>query len=346
MPTKSKKVNQYEDAIANLPEGAFLGSLLWFSISQADVNLDTARAELANVGLNTDTLRKILRPIDAFKKASRDISKKFKPSAGIRSEILVRPVGEDGGEQAHRHLILERAVVSGGTARRISYDKVGQVVFNRGAKEKGEYFGYSVESRRTGGNMSSPLTDEEEAWLDSSLASFADRFDHLLHYMDSHAVRSFVRDYIERLSGTLVKESGGLYFVSQEHVEEVAALGTWVRSIGSQFHSLPLLNLVEQRQMIMDAFEDETIKEVERLMLEVQKILADPDRQIEERTFDTYGVRAAELTGKVQEYSDMLGNRADRAAAEISIYSQQVLALSSRIRTTKAFTAKTVGGSS
>jgi hypothetical protein len=332
--TDPSTMSNYTDAIANLPQEAFLGSLLWFSISQADVNLELARDELTKAGLSTGTMRKILRPVDAFKKASREIGNKFKPFGGLRSEIMVRPVGEDG-EQAHRHLILERAESQAGRKRRVFYEKVGEVVFTRGVKKDGEYLDYGVESRRTTMHLSSPLTRDEDEWLTKGLEQFPDRFDHLLHYMDSHAVRSFVRDYIDSLSGTCVKESGGLYFIKQQHAEEVAALGNWVRSIGSEFHSLPLLNLADQRQMIMEAFEDETVKEVERLMGEVEKILADPDRKIEEKTFDSYGMRAAELSKRVAEYNDMLGARADRASIEISTYSRQVLALSSRIRDTK-----------
>jgi hypothetical protein len=335
--TKPSTMSSYTDAISNLPDEAFLGSLLWFSISQADVNLELARDELTKAGLNTGTMRKILRPVDAFKKASRDVGHKFKPFGGLRSEILVRAVGEDG-EQAHRHLILERAENRAGKKRRILYEKVGEVVFTRGVKKDGEYLDYGVECHRTTMNMSTPLTDEEDAWLTARLDEFGDRFDHLLHYMDSHAVRSFVRDYIDSLSGTCVKESGGLYFIKQEHAAEVAALGVWVRSIGSEFHSLPLLNLADQRQMIMEAFEDETIKEVERLMTEVQKILADPERKIEDKTFDAYGMRAADLSGKVAEYNEMLGARADRASIEISTYAKQVMQLSSRIRTAKSTT--------
>ena len=86
--------------------------------------------------------------------------------------------------------------------------------------------------------------------------------------------------------------------------------------------------------MILEAFEDETIKEVERLSLEVAKILKDPDRKIEERTFDSYSLRAAELSSKVNEYNSMLDARADRAGLEIKTYASQVLALASRIRTT------------
>src|SRR4051812_28782586 len=127
----------YEDAIANLPQQAFLASLLWLSISQADVKLSAAQDELVNLALSTTPMRKILRPVDAFKKASREFAHKFKPIAGVRSEILVRPVGEDG-EQAHRHLILERAVIQAGKRRRVFYEQVGEIVFTRGAKKNGE----------------------------------------------------------------------------------------------------------------------------------------------------------------------------------------------------------------
>lgn len=331
----------YTDAIANLPQEAFLGSLLYFSISQADVNLENARRDLTAVGLSTDTLRKNLRPVDAFRKASKRFEKKFKEQGGIRSELMVRPVGEDG-EQSYRQLVLERAVVQAGKKRRVFYEKVGEITFTRGIKKDGEYLDHGVECRRTTAHLGDALTDEEDQWLTEQLATFQDHYDHLLHYMDSHAVRTFVREYIYALSGTCVKESGGLYFIKQDHAGEVEKLANWVRSIGSEFHSLPLLNLSEQREMILEAFEDETIQEVERLMEEVRKILADQDRKIEEKTFDAYADRAAVMAAKVQEYNNMLGTRAERAAYEINIFGQQVLNLAPRIRESKTTKAKTV----
>lgn len=333
--TDTHVISNYTDAIDNLPDEAFLGSLLWFSISNADVNLEVARDELTKAGLNTGNLRKILRPVDGFKKAAREVAHKFKPIDGVRSELLVRPVGEDG-EQSHRHLILERAVVQAGKKRRVFYEKVGEIVFTRGVKKNGEYSGYGVEVRRTTSNLSSPLTADEDAWLTERLATFEDRFEHLLFYMDSHAVRTFVRDYIDSLAGTCVKESGGLYFVSQRHSDEIDKLGVWVRGIGSEFHSLPLLNLTEQRMMIAEAFESETIAEVERLGGEIAKILSDPSRTIETKTFDAYGERAAELASRVKTYNDMLDTRSERAHIEVQMFASQVMSLASRIREPKA----------
>lgn len=328
----------YTDAIQNLPEEAFLGSLLFFSISQADVNLSNAKRDLSALGLHLD---KILRPVDAFRKSTKEFAHKFAPIDGVRSELLVRPVGEDGA-QAYRHLILERAVVKSGQKRRVFYEKVGEITFTRGVKKDGEYGGHGVEVRRTTDHLSSPLTLAEDQWLTERLVTFEDRYNHLLNYMDSHAVRTFVREYIYKLSGTCVKESGGLYFVKQEHAEEIAKLAQWVKSIGSEFHTLPLLNIADQRAMILEAFEEETIEEVGRLMGEVQKILGDPDRSIEEKTYDAYALRAAELSAKVLEYQQMLGERADRASIEISTYTQQCLSLSSRIRQSKSTKAKVI----
>jgi hypothetical protein len=341
MSTNTSAMVDYTSAIENLPEEAFLGSLLYFSISQADVNLANAKRDLAAAGLSTDTLRKNLRPVDAFRKASKRFEKKFKPVNGIRSELMVRPVGEDG-DQAYRHLVLERAVIQAGKKRRVFYEKVGEITFSRGVKVAGEYKDHGVTCRRTTANLGDALTNEEDQWLTEQLATFQDHYDHLLHYMDSHAVRTFVREYIYALSGTCVKESGGLYFIKQDKTDEIERLAEWVRSIGSEFHTLPLLNLTEQKAMILEAFEEETIQEVERLMGEVGKILSDADRKIEEKTFDAYADKAAVLAAKVQEYNAMLGARAERAAYEISIYGQQVMNLSSRIRESKTTRAKTV----
>lgn len=344
MTTATAPISNYTDAIASLPQEAFLGSLLYFSISGADVNLANARRDLTNAGLNIASLRKNLRPVDAFRKATNDFKKRFPETpAGIKSELMVRPVGEDGA-QAYRHLVLERTVVQAGKKRRLFYDKVGELTFTRGAKKLGEYEGHGVEAKRMTNHIASPLTLEEDQWLTEKLITFDDRYNHLLAYMDSHAVRTFVREYIYSLSGICVKGSGGLYFVGQDHAVEIGKLGEWVRGIGSEFHSLPLLNLVDQRDMILEAFEEETIEEVERLMSEVSKILLDPDRQIEEKTFDAYALRAAELAQKIGEYNSMLGARADRAAGEVSMYSQQVMSLMSRIRESKTTKAKVVTG--
>ena len=319
----------YAEAIANLPQEAFLGSLLWFTISNADVNLEQARTDLAAAGLDVSLLRDGFRPVDAFRKASIEFGCKFQAVNSQRAEFLVRQVGNDSG-QSHRHVVLERAEYGTGKKRRVAYDTVAELVFTRGAKKNGVYTGFSLQAKRVG--LDVDLHPEEEAWLADRLNGLQDRFDHLYTHLDSHAVRTFVRDYIYSLQGLLAKESGGLYFVQQSNSQDLAGLGDWVRSIGSAFHSLPLLNMADQRQMILQALEDETVKEVERLMEEIATILREPNRTITDGTYDGFSQKAMDMQARLANYTQVLGQRSDRAALDVDMFSKQLFALAGRIK--------------
>lgn len=340
--TDTTTMRDYAQAIANLPEAAYLGSLVYFTISRADVELDKAKRDLGDVGLDTTLLKKELQPRHAFAKACRRFARKFKAADDVRSELLVRPAGDDDA-QAYAQLILERVRMVKGEKRKIFFEKVGELTFTKGHRENGEVVGDGVDSRRTTGHLDrKDLTEEENDWLTERLALFAYDYDHLLNYMDSHAVRTFVREYIYRLRGTCVKESGGLYFVKQDQMEEVRKLAVWVDAIGSEFRTVELLNVADKREMIAQALEEETIGEVNRMMVEVAGILQNPDRKIEESTYEGYMHKAVDLSSKIQEYDNMLGQRATRAELEIGIFQQQVLALAARIKSSSTMQARTV----
>jgi hypothetical protein len=326
----------YENKVAqSIPGDAILGSLIWFSISNADVSLDEAREALTTLGLSTGTLRRRLRAIDAFKKASNSLARSnLFHSDGIESNFLVRQVGQDA-DASHRHVILERVSTQTGKRRKLSYDKVAELVYTRGA--------YDTDGVTTVGdslevNATMPagleLSKEEQAWLDANLPVVHERVEHWKTHLDSHAVRSFVREYIYLLAGTCVRESGGVYFISQKHAETISKLTQWVRSIGSDLHSLPLLDLVDQREMLLRAFEEETMSEVDRLSGEMSKILGS-DKSITQATFDSYIAQAVNLMAKSDEYAGMLNARLDDTNIRLEMFKRQTLTLSGRVKQPK-----------
>lgn len=344
LPTSNLKpqIDGYVDAVRNLPDEAFLGSLVFFSISGADVNLTHARANLIEAGLPLEGLRKNLRPVDAFIKAAKTLAVDAGERDGIRSEFLARSLGEDEVE-VRRQIVLERAHVSlSGTRRRLNYLPVADVMFTRGVKKKGQYSGHGVSVMRRS-TIGHELTDREEHILvngtdplrPTGLANFEKTYEHFLDFMDSHAVRTFVRTCIESLNGVQVKSSGGLYFIPQTNVELVTKLRDWVRSIGSEFHALPLLDLGEQRDMIIKAFEEEAYEELHRMAADVADILGQEDRTIESRTYEAYTKRGMEIATRVDDYAQMLGARATRADMEMGVFTSQLMALSSRIRASR-----------
>lgn len=331
-------IAQYSNAVAEkVPAEAILGNFVWFTINHADVDLEKARTDLTNLGLSTATLRKRLRPIDAFKKAANTLAKaNILNDDGTESNFLVRQVGQDE-ETSHRHVILERVTVRKGKRRRLSYDKVGEIVYTRGTwdKKTNEVVGDGLDATITT-PAGLDLTQAETDWLENGMNAVPEQFEHWKTHLDSHAVRTYVREYIYLLGGTCVRDSGGVYFVFQEHAAELEQLAGWVRTIGSGMAITPILDLVNARETLLKAFEEETIAEVERLSGELSKILQDSDRTITESTFEQYRDKASDLFARTDQYSNKLGTKIERCHVELTMFKAQVLQLAGRVKAPKS----------
>lgn len=339
-------VNDYAAAAAALPDEYFLGQVVSFTISDNDIELETARQSLVDLNLRTDTLRKRLRPIDAFKKAANEIATKFdRDVSGEQHSLLVRPVGQDISE-SHRHIVFERAIFRTGQKRRVEHETIWKLMYDRGRRQKDGTITddfVQVEQVNLLGGLN--LSTEEQNWLDGHIgpdgAALRSRYEHWCTHLDSHAVRTFVREYIVNLLGGIsVKgDAGGLYFVQQKHVSELRDLMAWVKQNcgkGSNMHTIPLLDIVEQREMLADAFINETMDKIRAQMVEMKKILSNQSRTITEATYDEYVGRAATLLAKHKEYSTLLDTNLDRADTEIQIFKTQALSLHSRVKKPKS----------
>jgi hypothetical protein len=333
-------VRNYADAASKLPDGYFLGQIVSFTITEADVNLDDLRKQITDLGLRDETLKKRLRPIDAFKKACNDVAEKFTKTVDAQHSFMVRPVGQDA-QESHRHIVLERAIFKTGQKRRVVHDTVIKLIYNRGYRDKdGKVVddGIYVEPVYVPGLN---LSAEEQGWLDQQVGEegvhLKDRYEHYSTHLDSHGVRTFVREYLYMLGAINVKENGGgLYFVQQKHVEELRDLAKLINDIGSKMHLIPLLDIVEQRDMLAEAFIADTMDEVRALSVEMGKILKDPSRTITESTYDAYAGKAAGLIEKAREYHQLLDRNLDTADFELDIFQKKTLKLTKRIRRPKS----------
>lgn len=323
--------NSYSDFVDTLPDDALLGSLVWFTISKADVPFDKIHADLAHYNLADHGLRKRIRPIDAFKKSTKVVAHNFgKTSDGVSSALLVRQVGQDS-DLSYRHIMLERAEYKAGKKRRLVYEQVGEILLNRGHIGKdGKYTGYGLKVSR----LERPdidFTTEEDDWLDEKMGLVSPTFNHMMTHLDSHAVRTFVREYLYALSAILAKENGGVYFVPQSHADELRRLREWVQSIGSSMDLMPLVNFDESRAMLVESFEQDALREVQQASSEITKILNDPKRGIREGTYDQYAAQASSLIVKLGDYRDLLGDRLDSAAGHLTTFKMQLMELADRI---------------
>lgn len=329
----------YEEFVSHLPSDALLGNLVWFTISNADVPFNQIHNDLAKYQLADHGLRKRIRPVDAFKKATQIVKHNFgKTEEGVNSALLVRQVGQDS-DLSYRHVMLERAIYKAGRKRRLDYEPVGEIVLARGSiNAQGEYEGYGLKVSR----LERPDIDfstEEEEWLSEKMAEVEPTFHHKMTHLDSHAIRTFVREYLYALNAILAKENGGVYFVPQAHSDELRRLRSWVESIGSSMDLTPLVNFDESRDMLVGSFTEDAMREVQQASSEITKILSDPNRSIRETTYDQYADQASDLIKKLSDYRNLLGDKLEDAADTLTMFKLQILQLTERIDgNTKAMT--------
>lgn len=332
-------VTDYQQAGADLPDEAFLGQLVFFTISEADVSLETMAKEVDDRQLRTDTLKTRVRPVDAFKKAVNEVAVKFQKQPGAQHSILVRPVGQDS-QTSHRHIVLERAVFGLGKRRHLVYDPLATVVYDRGERQKdGTVANDNITATVNQALGAYALNAEEQAWVDAHIgpdgARLVDRYQHWSTHLDSHAVRAFVREYIYTLGGVQAKANGGVYFVPQKHAEELQHLSELVQAVGSEMHLVPLLDIVNQREFLGRAFEQEAIREVESLMAEFSRILTNQSRTITKATYDEYVNETAALMARLNDYTALLDDNLDHARIQVEVVMRQVLTLAERIKVPK-----------
>lgn len=335
-------ITNYRDAASKLDDGYFLGQVVSFTICEGDVDLSALHEQIEKLGLRDGVLKDRIRRVDAFKRAANDIATKFLKFNGQQNSILVRAVGQDA-QESHRHVVLEEAIFRTGEERKVKYTPLFKLAYDRGQKdEEGQWVNDSIYCEDQG--ATSLLNDEGKKWIVEAVGDdgkeLKARFTHYSTHIDSHAVRTFVRDYIRSLNGINIKgaHSGGLYFVHQKHAQELRDLATLIKDIGSEMHLIPLLDIVDQRDHIAQAFVDDTLEEIRALDAEIDAILSVPSRQISEKTYDAMISKALGLIEKNNEYKNLLDDSLDLADMQVNVFRERAMTLVTRIRYPKSMT--------
>ena len=124
----------YIEANGHLPPDCVLGYIAWFSVNDAAYDADQLVKDFDRLQLNSALLPAPLRTDDAFEKASKEIDKfKYAVVGDRTAEILIREVARDT-RTITRHMIRE---VKDSAGRRLLYEKVGELVFYKGATRGG-----------------------------------------------------------------------------------------------------------------------------------------------------------------------------------------------------------------
>ena len=130
------------------------------------------------------------------------------------------------------------------------------------------------------------------------------KFDYERHRttLDGWRIRSLVREYIKNLGGIKIKDS--IYFVPKAGAAEGRRLADAVNHLGDcRMVTIPILDVVDQRDMIIEALQTDTEAQMTSLAQEIAKYSTKPTVASYTRLRGLYD----DLTRRTQLYVDTLG---------------------------------------
>ncbi|MGZ4745655.1 MAG: DUF6744 family protein [Oryzihumus sp.] len=305
--------------LAGLPDDLFIGSLLFYRVSNCSVTRQQLDAWFVELGLDPAYVPAPINTADAFMKAvNKDNWRLSYPmgDAGMKANILIRDVKTDKERIVKA---IQREVVDA-NAEKLQTNTIGEAVF------------YKAPASRMRVSLHPTMLAQGEAEvlnpaLDAMKAKYAD---FCVHY-DPQAIRMMIRNYVTDLNAVLVNPSGGLYFVHKTRDATLDKLNTLMKRIGGDclFELIPLVNTPDKRDMLLEASQTATEKQCRELLDKVQAKLG--GKAVKLSDWKSLRDEMQMISARAEEYSNILGVAQDRAAMSLEAVTLSITALFDKV---------------
>lgn len=285
--------NHLKEEMAKLTE-KFLGVLVWYTVPESvwiDYHEYTARAIALNAPV---AVKKAPKPADVFLRGCTAVEQKHQkeptPIPDVYANYMFRKAGSDSDwicKQIVQELVDQ-------DEHQVSFEVLADLRFHKRSFE----IKFSPTLAGTNNPLVNQIVEEIKAYYEDKEM-----------LLTAYTVRESFRHALEGpLMALSVRSSGGIYFVSTSQLDGIAGLEALADSIpGIGFHIMPLVDDEKQRAMVKEAFEDDAVGELEKLMGEMTEVLTSKGKlttkqlvAFQER-FDKYRDRNKEYEGVLQE---------------------------------------------
>jgi hypothetical protein len=299
-----------------LPREALLGTLAIFTITDEQFSLPELTATWAQHNLPESLLPVPARPHDAFLKATSEVDDyEYRLDANRVAHVLVRDLVSDA-EVVVRQLTRE---IRDNEARKLDYGNVGTATFFRPHNGQGHRFTIRPEKRN--------LAEGEREAMNALLEEITRKYDRYCNYMDSAKVRMMVRGMLAELRALQIKPS--IYFVHASRMDELEKLQDVVNSLGGgcSMQLIPMVDLASQRDIIVEAFRNEAVANLEKVAKEIQRIRGSR-KSVTPEAYAKAKADFDEVMATTREYTRLLGSVQSRTegAEEVARFALEELA--------------------
>lgn len=295
----------------------FLGSLLWFSITDSRITREDLRRAFTDAGIDLSYLPRPICARDAFRRATKQAALRRHPLPDDKYlNLLCREVRQDDKEIVY-HVVRE--VVDSKNVR-LEYLPVTSLALREENVDM-----YPLH----------PLNTVEHDRVNAVLEEFSVAKENY----DGKNIRELVLAILRgACKPVAVRPSGGVYFTPQNYQETVEALKGLVARVAefgvtaskSCLWTVPVINAHEQKAMIEQSLEEQVAGESKSLIEEMTEIIKS-GRKITDRLAQRFVERTRGLGKLVKEYEDLLQTEVVTARANYDLALTEALALLAKV---------------
>jgi hypothetical protein len=294
---------------------AWLGELVWFTVPDATrISHDDLLVALKECALE-DFAPPRPQDDDVFRRVctAHQRKKVETPDPDVFENYLIRDVKRSGGK-CTKQIVVEQV---NGANKRLSYAPAVQLEHDKS----------------TGQVIIEELDTAEDSTQALNLAELiVQNYKHDRGTLNSMGIRWLLRTVLERSDATIVRPSGGIYFVSIMWADRVASLEKLGEKIGITVHPCPLLDDKKQRAMLRAAFKAETVDEIDKMLGEIDTMLKG-DEVPERKYLDMYN-RMQAITARTGEYAELLEEEFGNAEFRMDILQKKTKQLLNHVKVT------------
>lgn len=300
--------SEHQARMESADRAELLGRICWYTVRDSKIDHDELVQQMVDAGLD-EFVPNAPKDDDVFRRVFRngEREKITTPNPDIVDKLLVREVLRQDGEIV-KHVVVERV---DGAGKRLAYDEVVRVTFKAAMPERIEVVplgNWHAESMALAGRLSADYRATRGT-------------------VDAMAVRAVVRGVIEAAKSTLVRQGGGVYFVPEAEYDKVAGLEQLAGvATNVSFVQLALPDTDKQRDMVKEAFENESIGDVDKAVAEITGLLRSGEK-ITPAKFAGYNARLQDIRQRSKEYTALLSRNLSGTEFKLDILGKQVAAL-------------------
>lgn len=285
-----------------------LGFLVWYSVAESTKSShDDLVALLTDAGLDDFHPK---RPTDKniFMRTASKHARKNVDTAdpGVYENYLIRKVRETTGSVT-RHIVVER----------VDADNKKLVL---GPTVQVEWTAPTTVDLKFLSRPDGTLHDNPQAMAVGEL--IRQDFINDRGMVNAYGIRELIRRIILSTGATLVRETGGVYFVMAPKAETIEQLRTLADGLpGVNIDPIPLVDDAQQRVMLRKAIEADTVGQID-------KTLADFDDLPDMISVRQYGAITAEMNSlekRTKEYAELLEDALAGCDLRLKVYKARVV---------------------